>query len=120
MQDWVRNIGWLAPEDLPTLYAMATAMLMPSLYEACPLPIIEAMAAGCPIVTANRYGTAELAGDAALLVDPESVDSIAEGVGRMLDDAKLRMELVVRGHRRSAPMTWDSTARNTLQVLEAL
>ena len=120
LQDWVRNVGWLAPEDLPTLYSMATGMLMPSLYEACPLPIIEAMAAGCPIVTANRYGTAELAGDAAVLVDPESVESIATGIGRLLDDSMLQMELAARGRLRSAPMTWESAARNTLQVLETL
>jgi glycosyltransferase involved in cell wall biosynthesis len=120
LQDWVHCVGWLAQEDLATLYSMATGMLMPSLYEACPLPIIEAMAAGCPIVTADRYGSSELAGDAALLIDPESVESIATGIGRLLDDATLRSELVERGRRRSAPMTWESTARNTLQVLEAL
>jgi glycosyltransferase involved in cell wall biosynthesis len=120
LQDWVHMIGWLAPDDLPTLYSMATGMLMPSLYEACPLPIIEAMATGCPIVTANRYGTAEMAGDAALLVDPESVESITDGIGRLLDDADLRADLSARGLRRSRPMTWHETATQTLRVLESL
>lgn len=120
LQDWVRNIGWLAPEDLPALYSMATGMLMPSLYEACPLPIIEAMAAGCPILTANRHGTQELAGDAAVLVDPESVESIAEGIGNLLDHATLQNSLRARGRARAASMTWEATARNTLAVLEAL
>jgi glycosyltransferase involved in cell wall biosynthesis len=120
LQDWVRNIGWLAPEDLPALYSMATGMLMPSLYEACPLPIIEAMAAGCPILTANRHGTLELAREAAILVAPESVDSIAEGIGNLLDDAELRNSLRMLGRARAASMTWEATARNTLDVLEAL
>jgi glycosyltransferase involved in cell wall biosynthesis len=120
LQEWVHNVGWLNPEDLPALYSLATGMVMPSLYEACPLPIIEAMAAGCPIVTADRYGTAELSGDAAVLVDPESIESIAAGIGRLLDDEALRMDLVARGRRRAAPMLWETTARKTLQVLEAL
>jgi glycosyltransferase involved in cell wall biosynthesis len=84
------------------------------------LPIIEAMAAGCPILTANRHGTLELARDAAILVDPESVDSIAEGIGNLLDDATLRNSLRMLGRARAASMTWEATARNTLDVLEAL
>ena len=120
LREWVHEVGWLAHEELPTLYSLATGLLLPSLYEACPLPIIEAMAAGCPIVTSNRYGTAELAGDAAVLVDPESLESIANGIARLLDNDELRGVLVDRGHVRAASMTWENTARKTLSVLESL
>ena len=114
LRNWVHEHGWLAHEELPTLYSLATGLLLPSLYEACPLPIIEAMAAGCPIVTSNRYGTAELAGDVAVTVDPESLESIANGIARLLDNDELRGVLAARGRARAASMTWESTARKTL------
>ena len=120
LRNWVHQLGWLPHDELPALYSLATGLLMPSLYEACPLPIIEAMAAGCPIVTSDRYGTAELAGGAAVEVDPESVESIANGIARLLDDEELRRDLAARGRMRAAPMTWESTARQTLSVLESL
>ena len=72
--EWVRRPGWIEQEELAGVYALADALLLPSLFESCGLPVLEAMAAGCPVVTADRYGTKELAEDAAVLVDPESVD----------------------------------------------
>ena len=120
LRDWVHEAGWLAHEELPTLYSLAEGLLLPSLYEACPLPIIEAMAAGCPVVTSNRYGTAELAGDAAVMVDPENLDSITNGIARLLDNVELQGDLAARGRARAASMTWESTARKTLSVLESL
>ena len=120
LKNWVHKVGWLAHEELPTLYSLAAGLLMPSLYEACPLPIIEAMAAGCPIVTSNRYGTAELAGGAAVEVDPESLESIANGIATLLDNVQLREALATRGRTRAASMTWENAARNTLSVLESL
>lgn len=120
IQDWVHKVGWLEHHELPALYSLATGLLMPSLYEACPLPIIEAMAAGCPIVTSNRYGTAELTADAAVSVNPESHESIADGIARLLDDSELRADLAARGRVRAAAMTWENTARGTLSVLESL
>ena len=73
-----------------------------------------------PLFQSNADALARLAGDAAVLVDPESVDSIAEGIGNLLDDATLRNSLRMRGRTRAASMTWEATARNTLEVLEAL
>jgi glycosyltransferase involved in cell wall biosynthesis len=76
------------------------------------------MAAGCPVVTADRYGTKELAEGAAVLVDPESVDDITAGIRRVLDDRSLRAELVQAGLERSRDFTWQRCARETLAVLE--
>ncbi len=76
------------------------------------------MASGCPVLTANRYGTAEIAGDAALLVDPESVDEIADGMRRIATDEELRRRLVERGRRRAREFSWETCARETLRVLE--
>ena len=116
--EWVRRPGWVDQEELAAFYAMAEALLLPSLFESCGLPVLEAMAAGCPVVTADRYGTKELAEGAALLVDPESVDSIAAGIGQVLDDAGLRRQLVAAGHERSRGFEWRRCAQETLRVLE--
>jgi len=116
--DWVRRPGWVEQEDLAALYALAEALLLPSLFESCGLPVLEAMAAGCPVVTADRYGTKELAEGAAVLVDPESVESIAAGIRRVLDDGALRAELGAAGLERSRNFTWQRCARETLGVLE--
>jgi glycosyltransferase involved in cell wall biosynthesis len=115
---WVRWPGWVDQEELAAFYALADALLLPSLFESCGLPVLEAMAAGCPVVTADRYGTKELAEGAAVLVNPESVESIAEGMRRVLDDRSLRAELVAAGRQRSAEFTWQRCARETLRVLE--
>jgi glycosyltransferase involved in cell wall biosynthesis len=116
--DWVKWPGWIGQDELPAFYAMATALLLPSLYEACPLPILEAMASGCPVVTANRYGTAEMAGHAALPVDPESEDSIAAAISRILTDGRLRETLVTRGRERARAFTWGRCADQTVAALE--
>jgi glycosyltransferase involved in cell wall biosynthesis len=116
--DWVRRPGWVDHNDLAILYALAEALLLPSLFESCGLPVLEAMAAGCPVVTADRYGTKELAEGAAVLVDPESVESIAAGIRRVLDDGALRADLTAAGLERSRNFTWQRCARETLGVLE--
>ena len=115
---WVHRPGWVDQEDLAAIYTMAEALLLPSLFESCGLPVLEAMAAGCPVVTADRYGTKELAEHAAVLVDPESVDSIADGIRRVLDDADLRARLVAAGRERSRDFRWSRCAAETLRVLE--
>jgi glycosyltransferase involved in cell wall biosynthesis len=116
--EWVRWPGWAEQEDLAGIYALADALLLPSLFESCGLPVLEAMAAGCPVVTADRYGTRELAEDAAVLVDPESVDAIAAGIRRVLDDGELRTRLIAAGRERSDAFRWRRCAADTLRVLE--
>jgi glycosyltransferase involved in cell wall biosynthesis len=115
---WVHRPGWVEQEELAGLYALADALLLPSLFESCGLPVLEAMAAGTPVVTADRYGTKELAEGAAVLVDPESVDAIADGIRRVLDDQPLRARLVEAGRERSRAFQWSRCAAETLRVLE--
>jgi glycosyltransferase involved in cell wall biosynthesis len=115
---WVKWLGWVEPKLLPALYQMAEVLLLPSLFESYGLPIAEAMAAGCPVLTADRYGTKEIAGDAALLVDPESVDEIAKGMHRLVTEPDLRRRLILAGKERVRPLTWRRCAQETLQVLE--
>jgi glycosyltransferase involved in cell wall biosynthesis len=90
LSKWVLWPGWIDHETLPAFFSLAEALVLPSLYEAFGLPLLEAMVSGCPIVTSNRYATAELASDAAVLVDPEEVESIADGIRRVVMDRCLR------------------------------
>jgi glycosyltransferase involved in cell wall biosynthesis len=116
--EWVRWPGWIEQEELAGFYAMAEALLLPSIFESCGLPVLEAMAAGCPVVTSDRYGTNELAEGAAVLVEPESVESIADGIRRALEDTALRAALIAAGRVRSQDFTWRRCALETLGVLE--
>jgi glycosyltransferase involved in cell wall biosynthesis len=118
--NWVRWLGWVEPARLPSLYHMALALLLPSLFESYGLPVAEAMAAGCPVLTSDRYGTKEIAGDAALLVDPNSVEEIAAGLRRLIENDALRAQLVLAGRERMRAMTWTRCARQTLVVLESI
>ena len=104
--DWVRWLGWLDNEDLPALYRLAEGLLLPSLYESVGMPIMEAMASGCPVLTADRYGTRELADGAAMLVDPDRSKRSPTGIDRLLNDQALRADLVAAGLERSRAFTW--------------
>ena len=112
--------GWIDRKTLPAFYALAEAVLLPSLYEGFGLPVVEGMASGTPVVTANRYAPRELAGDAAVLVDPERVDSIADGIYRVATDGELRHRLIEAGKARARQFTWKRCAQETLRILEAV
>ena len=119
LQDQVRFLGYVPDGDLPALYSGATLLAFPSLYEGFGLPVLEAMSCGTPVVTANVAGTAEIAGDAALLVDPRNVGALAEAMGRLLSDDALRTDLRARGLERAKQFSWQRTARETLSVYES-
>jgi len=116
--DWVKWAGWVDAKALAAFYQMSQALLMPSLFESFGLPIVEAMASGCPVVTSDCYGAKEIAADAAMLVDPASVESIAEGLERVLNETALRTQLIERGYQRSSLFTWKRCANQTLRVLQ--
>jgi glycosyltransferase involved in cell wall biosynthesis len=108
--------GRLTGGDLDALYRGAEAFAYPSLYEGFGLPVVEAMARGVATITSNTSSLPEVAGDAALLVDPEDVGAIAEALARILTDPALAEDLGRRGRERSAMFSWAATARATLDV----
>jgi len=112
--------GWVDENDLPALYQMASVFVYPSNMEAFPIPITEALASRTPIVTSNVFGLMELAGDAAILVNPASSDEIAAGIVRLLTDSELRADLQEKACERSRLFSWDRCATETLEVLHAV
>lgn len=113
----VRFAGYVADDDLPTLYREALAFVFPSLYEGFGMPVLEAMACGTPVLTSNSSSLPEVAGNAALVVDPLDTGAITEGMVCLACDAALRQELRQRGYQRAAQFTWDRCAEETLRVL---
>jgi glycosyltransferase involved in cell wall biosynthesis len=110
--------GYVPEEDLPPLLSGALALVLPSLYEGFGLPLLEAMACGTPVICSNASALPEIAGDAALLIDPLDAADLAEGMARLVEDEELRRRLVARGLERAAQFSWERCARETLAVLE--
>lgn len=116
----VQFLGYVPKDDLAVLYGLARVCAYPSLYEGFGLPVAEAMASGCPVVTSNVSSLPEIAEDAAVLVDPGSVDEIAAGIAALWTDATRRRELSAKGRARASGFTWERTARETAAVYEAV
>jgi glycosyltransferase involved in cell wall biosynthesis len=109
----IRIAGQVPLSDLPTFYSGAEALVYPSLYEGFGLPILEAFACGTPVVTSNISSMPEVAGEAAVLVDPYDITSIADGITRALNGPKA---LIEKGFMQVKAFSWEKTARMTLDV----
>ncbi len=112
--------GYVSAGDKAALLSGATAYLFPSLYEGFGLPILEAMACGVPVLTSNSSSMPEVAGEAALLVNPHDTAAIAEGVRQLLRDADLRYNLVQQGYRQLDRFAWSTAAAQIWQIFEQL
>ena len=110
--------GYVLPEEMPALYNAADLFVFPSLYEGFGLPVLEAMACGVPVVASNVSSIPEVAGDAALLVDPRDANALCDAMERILKDGDLRASLRERGLERAATFSWERAARETIEVYE--
>ena len=110
--------GYVPNEELPLFYNAAHALVYPSLYEGFGLPVLEALACGTPVLTSNTSSLPEIAGDAAELVDPYSIDAIAAGMRRLMRDEVLRQELRERGLARARQFSWQRAAQETTRVYQ--
>jgi alpha-1,3-rhamnosyl/mannosyltransferase len=113
LQDSVRFAGPIADADLPAVYSGAALFVFPSFYEGFGLPVLEAMACGAPVVCSNTSSLPEVAGDAALLVDPGDHAALAEAIGAVLADAHVAEAMRRRGVSQAARFTWEATALAT-------
>jgi glycosyltransferase involved in cell wall biosynthesis len=111
-------LGYVNNEELAGLYRGATCFVYPSFYEGFGLPPLEAMACGCPVVVSNVTSLPEVCGDAAYYVDPNDVESIAEGIQKVLIDEELRRNLVEKGLERAKLFSWEKAAKEHLKVFE--
>ncbi len=112
--------GYVPAEDLAALLSGALAFVMPSRYEGFGLPVLEAMACDTPVICSNASSLPEVAGDAALLCDPDDPEGFAEQMSRIYGDASLRRDLIARGRQRVASSSWSRCARTVLDVFQAL
>jgi glycosyltransferase involved in cell wall biosynthesis len=110
--------GFVEFADMPAIYSLARALVFPSRYESFGIPLVEAMACGCPLITATTSACPEVAGDAALLVDPDDVAGLAGAMARIAFDDSLADELRQRGLRRAQNFSWARSARTLLAELE--
>jgi glycosyltransferase involved in cell wall biosynthesis len=117
LPDRIHLPGYVAEDQMPALLKNARLFCFVSLYEGFGLPILEAQAAGVPVMTANNSSLPEVAGDAAILVDPTDVDAIAEAMLRLSSDETLRQQLIAAGRANVARFSWQKAARETLAVL---
>ncbi len=114
----VRRLEELPAADLPAVYRGAGVLVLPSHYEGFGFPVLEAMGCGTPVICSNRASLPEIAGDAAVMVDPDDERALADALGRVLGDTTLRAELAARGLVRAQLYTWERTARETLALYE--
>jgi glycosyltransferase involved in cell wall biosynthesis len=114
VQERVRFPDWLSDEELGELYRLSDAFVLPSLIEGFGIPVLEAMAYGVPVACSNVSALPEVAGDAALLFDPERQDDVTDAIRRLLDDQALAARLCERGRERVARFTWKRTGAASL------
>lgn len=111
----IHVLGYVDNADLPAFYSGAEALVYPSLYEGFGIPILQAFSCGCPVVTSNLSSMAEVAGGAAVLIDPYEVESIAEGIQKAL---RGKIGLARKGRKQAEKFSWGKTAESTLKVYQ--
>jgi len=116
----VRTIGYVRRGLLPALYHLASLFVYPSLYEGFGMPLVEAMAARTPVITSNVSAMPEVAGDAAVLIDPLSVEELRDAMERVLTDAELAADLADAGYKRAQDFQWERTAAATKVFFETV
>jgi glycosyltransferase involved in cell wall biosynthesis len=114
----IRYLGYAPDEDMSGLYAGAAALVMPTFFGPTNIPVLEAWAFGCPVLTSDIRGIREQVGDAALLVDPTSVQAIADGIHQLWTDRELGRTLSDLGRQRLSAYTPEDYLRRLIEILE--
>nr|WP_322096305.1 glycosyltransferase family 1 protein [Phormidium tenue] len=118
LTDQVKFLDYVPYEDLPKIISSAIALVFPSLWEGFGLPVLEAMACGTPVITSNLSSLPEVAGDAAILIDPYNVEEIADAMQAIANDTGLRSHLSQLGLQRAKQFSWEKTGQATVEVLQ--
>ncbi len=112
----VRFLGYVSNSDIAHLYRLATMLVFPSLYEGFGLPILEAMASGCPVIASNVTSLPEVCGNAAMLIDPMSTTAISSAMLTLTEQENIRQDLIARGFSHVEGLTWADVTDRTIQV----
>jgi len=120
LDDEVIFTGMIEHEDLPAVYNLATLFVLPSLYEGFGLPVIEAMACGTPVITSNTSSLPEVAGNAAVLVNPYDVEKISQAIGQVLSNERLQKEMREKGIENAKRFSWERAANALLEIFEEI
>ncbi len=118
LEDEVVMPGWIEEEDMPYVYCGSDGFIFPSLYEGFGIPLLQAMSCGAPVTASRASSIPEVVGDAALLFDPRNVEEIADSMEELINDKRLRDDLVERGKERVKNFSWEKCARETLDTIE--
>jgi Glycosyltransferase len=113
-------LSYLSDELVALFYSQADVFVYPSHYEGFGLPVLEAMTLGAPVITSNTSSLPEVAGDAALLVDPNEPTQLAEAILKVISDCQLRRKLIHKGQERAKLYSWERTAQETLKAYRSL
>jgi glycosyltransferase involved in cell wall biosynthesis len=118
--DKVHFIGYVDGDDISTLYSLAKIFVFPSLYEGFGMPPLEAMASGCPVITSNVSSLPEVTGNAAMLIDPYSVEEISTAIDVILSNHYMALDMKEKGIERAKKFSWKDSAGKILEVFEAI
>jgi len=116
----LKLLGYVPDEDLAPLYSGAVAFVYPSLYEGFGMPVVEAQACGCPVITSNTSSMPEAAGEGAILINPENEGEIVQALEKIIQDQPFRTELIRAGEKNAKKFSWKKSAERVLDVIEAL
>ncbi len=116
--DRIDLLGAVPHDDMPALYRGASVLLFPSTVETFGLPVLEAMAAGTPVIASNRMSVPEIVGDAGIIVDPDETDDFTDAICRLLGDKSLREEFIETGKERARTFTWKRTAQGVWEAMK--
>lgn len=119
LQSRLVKLGYVETEDMPVLYNLANVYIYPSVYEGFGLPVLEAMQCGCPVIASNTTSIPEVAGDAAMLIEPLDVKAWADSIYQVITDKKLRDEMVKKGFARAKEFSWDKCAKCMLGTIRS-
>lgn len=116
--DQTKILGYVPTEDLVAIYNLATVCCQPSFYEGFGLPVLEAMVCGCPVVAANTASLPEVCGKAAVMVNPNKIGEISEGLMRVIRDDGLKRKLIQKGLKQAKKFSWEKAAKQTIDVYQ--
>lgn len=120
LRDHIKIIGYISQEDKTALYNGATCFLYPSLYEGFGMPVLEAMACNCPVITSNTSSLPEVVGDAGVTVDPLNIDEISYSIIKLLDDVSLQNSMKEKNIIQIEHFSWNNTAKSVIQLYESI